>query len=213
LKDLAIFGAGGFGKEVRTLVDHINQQEPTWNLLGFYDDQRLEEVQGLPVLGALADLLNKTRELQLVVAIGNSKIRCKITKKLSASHIKFATLIHPSVIVGNPDSISIGNGSIITAGVILTTDISIEEHVIINLNTTIGHDTSIGSHSSLMPGINIAGNVSLKEGVFVGAGANILGGITIGTYCTIGAGAVVTRDIPGHTTAIGVPAKVIQKQT
>jgi len=210
LKDLAIFGAGGFGKEVKTLVDHINQQEPTWNLLGFYDDQPLEEVQGLPVLGALQDLLSQNQELHLVVALGNSKIRCEITRKLNAHHIKFATLIHPSVIIGNPESVRIGSGSIVTAGVILTTDISIGEHVVINLNTTIGHDSIICAYVSLMPGINIAGNVCLKDGVFIGAGANILGGITIGEYSTIGAGAVVTSNIPDSSTAVGVPAKVIQ---
>jgi len=210
LKDLAIFGAGGFGKEVKTLVDHINQQEPTWNLLGFYDDQPKEEVLAQPVLGSLQDLLSLNQELHVVVAIGNSKIRCEVTGKLNAHHIKFATQIHPSVIIGNPESVRIGSGSIITAGVILTTDISIGEHVVINLNTTIGHDTSIGAHASLMPGINIAGNVCLKEGVFIGAGANILGGITIGEYSTIGAGAVVTSNIPDSSTAVGVPAKVIQ---
>jgi len=193
-------------------VDNINQQEPTWNLLGFYDDQPLEEVQGLPVLGTLQDLFRLNQELHLAVAIGNSKIRCEVTGKLDAHHIKFVTLIHPSVIMGNPDSIKVGYGSIITAGVILTTDITIDEHVIINLNTTIGHDTSIGAYASLMPGINIAGNVCLKEGVFIGAGTNILGGITLGEYSTIGAGAVVTGDIPPHTTAVGVPAKVIQSQ-
>lgn len=210
MKDLAIFGAGGFGKEVKTLVDHINQQQPTWNLIGFYDDQPLGEVQGLPVLGSLQDLFRLNQESHLVVAIGNSKIRCEVTGKLNATHIKFATLIHPSVIMGNPYSIKVGHGSIITAGVILTTDITIDEHVIINLNTTIGHDSFIGAHVSLMPGVNIAGNVCLKEEVFIGAGANILGGLTMGAHSTIGAGAVVTTDIPPHTTAVGVPAKVIQ---
>ena len=37
MKDIAIYGAGGFGKEVACLIKRINEQEPTWNLIGFFD--------------------------------------------------------------------------------------------------------------------------------------------------------------------------------
>ena len=38
VKDIAIFGAGGFGREVACLLRKINAVEPTWNFVGFYDD-------------------------------------------------------------------------------------------------------------------------------------------------------------------------------
>jgi len=210
MKDLAIVGAGGFGKEVRTLVDHINQRKPTWNLLGFYDDQPLRQVQGLPVIGSVEELVDQPQKPRLVIAIGNPGIRCKIVASLKASGASFAALVHPTVVIGEPQTVKIGGGSIITAGVIMTTDIQIGEHVIINLNTTIGHDTAIADFCAIMPGVNLAGNVKLEKGVYIGAGANVLGGTTLGEFCTIGAGAVVTRDIPAHTTAVGVPARVLK---
>lgn len=210
MKDLAIIGAGGFGKEVKTLVDHINQQEPTWNLLGFFDDRPIKEVHGLPVLGTIADLLNQHLELELVISIGNSKTRYEIAKRLVGVRCEFATLIHPSVIIGDPETVTIGAGSIVTAGVILTADITVKQHVIINLNATVGHDTAVCEYSSIMPGVNLAGNVTLNKGAFVGAGANILGGVKLGEFCTVGAGAVVTRDIPDYTIAVGVPARVLK---
>lgn len=44
---------------------------------------------------------------------------------------------------------------------------------------------------------------TLEEGVYVGAGAKILGHITIGAWSIVGANAVVTRDIPANSVAVG----------
>ena len=38
MKDIAIFGVGGFGREVLALIQDINRVEPQWNIVGFFDD-------------------------------------------------------------------------------------------------------------------------------------------------------------------------------
>ncbi len=47
----------------------------------------------------------------------------------------------------------------------------------------------------------------IKRGASIGSGAVILAGITIGEGAMVGAGAVVTKDVPDHTIAKGVPAR------
>lgn len=54
--------------------------------------------------------------------------------------------------------------------------------------------------------------IIIENSVWIGANAVILDGVTIGTGSVIGAGAVVTRDIPAYSIAVGVPARVIKKR-
>jgi acetyltransferase-like isoleucine patch superfamily enzyme len=53
--------------------------------------------------------------------------------------------------------------------------------------------------------------VSIGDDVWIGAGVKILAGVTIGDHVVVGAGAVVTRDIPSNSLAVGVPARVIKR--
>src|SRR3989344_7732261 len=53
--------------------------------------------------------------------------------------------------------------------------------------------------------------VVIKHGAYIGSNAIILPGVTIGRESGVGAGAVVTKDVPGHVVVAGVPAKIIKK--
>lgn len=211
MKDIAIYGAGGFGREVAMLVEQINQHTPSWNLTGFYDDGLVAgtAVYGYKVLGGLPDLNNTGKELSLVIGIADPEIKKKIITQISNPYISYPVLFHPTALAGQKD-VRIGEGSIITAGAILTVNIHIGVHVIINLSCTIGHDAVIGDYSSLMPAVNISGEVEIGEGVFIGTGANIINQLKVGAATIIGAGAVVTESLPAHCTAVGVPAKPIK---
>jgi sugar O-acyltransferase (sialic acid O-acetyltransferase NeuD family) len=136
-------------------------------------------------------------------------VKQRLEEQLLKYSIYFPKLIHPSVILQDPASITIGAGSIITAGCILTTDVYIGKHVLINLNTTIGHDCAVQDYSSVMCGVNISGEVNIGRSAFIGSGANILNQVSLGESCTVGMGAVVLKDVLQHTTVAGVPAKEI----
>lgn len=212
LKDLYIIGAGGFGREVAWLVERINEIEPTWNLKGFIDDNTA--IHGslqddYSVVGGCDYLMNITQEVWVVCAVGSAKIRQKIIEKLkNYANVKFATLIDPSVM--RSERVDIGEGSIICAGTIITVDISIGSHVIINLDCTIGHDDIIHDFVTIYPSVNVSGNVVVGECAELGTGMQIIQGKSIGRESIIGAGAVVIRDIPEKCTAIGSPAKPIK---
>jgi sugar O-acyltransferase (sialic acid O-acetyltransferase NeuD family) len=207
---IIIVGAGGLGREILTLLKAL----PEWEPMSFLDDnhQTSSAISGLPVLGPIANAKTLLKpNLAAVIAIGDPKVKAQVAARLSEAALYFPVLIHPNAVLMNKDTIRLGAGTVIGAGVILTTDISIGNHVLININTTVGHDVTIGDHSSIMPGVNIAGAVSAGESVLIGAGANIRNGIRLGNRSNIAMGAAVIRNVePGQTVA-GIPAKPLSQ--
>lgn len=211
MKDIAIYGAGGFGRETALLIQQINATSPSWNILGFFDDGLTmgDTVDGLKILGGIAEALEFNEAM--VVAVADPVTRKKIVTQLNDTSIDFPTLVHPSAQLGSKNFNKIRRGCIITAGVVLTTHITLDDFCIINLTSTIGHDVSIGAYSTIMPGCSISGNVTIGEGCMLGTGSRTLQNITIGHHAIIGAGAVVTKDIEAGKTVVGVPARLKSK--
>lgn len=211
MKSIAIFGAGGFGREVKELIDQINVNEKKYEFIGYFDDAYKigEKVNGFPILGGVNELNQIDKEIHIVFSIANCTSKEKIFNQLVNRYIVYPVLIHPNCVIGTTN-VKIGEGSIICAGTIITCDVTIGNHVIINLSCTIGHDTIIEDYGSFMPCVNISGNVKICRSVYCGTGSKIINQIEIGEYTIIGAGAVVTTNLPAHCTAVGIPAKVIK---
>ena len=212
MNDLIIFGASGFGKEVAWLVERINNRKPTWNLLGFVDDNEIlqgQTVNSYSVLGGCNCLIDYPNAY-VVCAVGASKTRKMIVEKIKAvlPTAKFAILIDPTV--QHSDLLSIGEGSIICAHTILTVNIKIGCHVILNLQCTVGHDAIVRDYATVYPSGNISGNTEIMECAEIGTGTQIIQGKKIGENTIIGAGSVVVKDIPKNCTAVGCPAKPIK---
>lgn len=213
MKKLYIIGAGGFGREVAWLVERINAIEETWEIGGYVDDDiSLHGVtkDNYPVIGDfnyLIELSNKS-DIYAVCAVGSARVRKTIINKFKNSNVKFATVIDPSVI--KSDKVQIGEGTVICAGTIITVDISIGNHVIINLDCTLGHDAIIHDFVTIYPSVNVSGNVEVGECSEMGTGMQIIQGKKIGNGSIVGAGALVVKDIPNNCTAVGSPAKPIK---
>ena len=211
LKPIAIFGAGGFGREVLQLIKDINEPLPVWSCVGFIVDRGFEDkssVHGLPILGG-TDWLAENSNVHIIVAVGSSSARWRIVDQIrSQCKNSFAVLVHPRAWVGR--NVELGVGSVICAGAMITTDIKISQHVHVNIGSTIGHDATLGNFVTLNPGVNISGNVTLHDGVEIGTGSVVIPGCSVGPWSIIGAGAVVTRSITENCTAVGNPARVIK---
>ena len=212
MKELIIIGAGGFGRETAWLTERINKAVPSWNLLGFLDDNmsfRGKELNGYPVLGK-TDAVSEYPEAWFVCAVGASKVRERIIHRIKKINpgIHFATLIDPTVEMS--DLVTVGEGSIICAHSILTVNISLGSHVIIDVDCTVGHDVILQDFVMLYPSVNVSGATRIGYASELGTGVQIIQGKSVGEYSIIGAGAVVVRDIPANCTAVGCPAKPIK---
>ncbi len=209
--DLVVFGTGGHAKEVSEAILAAIADGENFNFLGFLDQSRGNKmVQSFPVLGDEVWLKNN-KGVKVVVAIGNPKYRRRVVQKINAiDQNRFQTIIHPKAYIGN--NCKIGSGSMIFAGSVLTCEITIGEHVIVNVGTTISHEVNMESFVTLAPQCAVCGAVSINEGADIGAGTTIIQGQSIGAWSIVGAGAVVIRNIPANVTAVGNPAKVIKER-
>lgn len=212
MKDLIIIGASGFGREAMWVAERMNEKSLEWNILGFIDDNSdLEgkEVGGYPVLGNI-NSVTKYPEAYYLCAVGASKVREKIISTVDTllPNAHYATLIDPTVQMSK--RVSVGEGTIICAGNIITVDIAIGKHVIINLDCTVGHDAILHDFVTLYPSVNVSGISEIGRCTELGTGAQIIQAKTVGENTIIGAGAVVVKDIPAKCTAVGSPAKPIK---
>lgn len=208
MRDIIIVGAGGFAREVAWLIEEINLKNQEWNLMGFLDENNNEAkiLNGYRVLNK-SDLVNQSHAY-FVVAIGDSETRKEVVKRYSS--YKFATLVHPDVSISATNKI--GEGSIICKGNIITVNVDIGKHVIVNIDSTVGHDAILEDFVTILPSVNISGYVRIKECSNVGTGTQIIQEKTIGRNSIIGAGSVVVKDINDYVVAVGIPAREIKNR-
>ncbi len=215
VRPVFVLGTGGLAREMAQLVQHAQASAETrWRFAGFVAEDTAEIGRDLGlgrIVGDDAWLLDQNDNLELVVGIGRPGARASIVQRLRAApqQFRFPNVIHPSVVI-DLDVVALGVGNCITAGCIFTTDIRVGDFNLFNLNVTVGHDAQIGSCNVINPGANVSGGVSLGDRILVGTGSQILENRNVGSGATIGAGAVVTNDVPGDTTVVGVPARRIE---
>jgi serine O-acetyltransferase len=98
---------------------------------------------------------------------------------------------------------TIGKGLVIDHGM----GVVIGETAIIEDDCQLYHGVTLGGRGTS----DVKRHPTLLKGAYVGAGAKVLGNITLGRNCKVGANAVVLIDVPDNATAVGMPARIIQK--
>jgi len=209
MRKLIIIGAGDFGREVSWVAERINAASPTWDILGFVDDNPAvqgQTVDGYPVLGTADWLKTLTEETWVVCSIGTGRVRRLVMERvLRQENLRPATLIDPAAIVGR--GAEVAEGCVVCAGTVLAIASRLEAHTIVNLNCTIGHDTVLEPYCTVHPGSNLSGKVRVEQCTDIGTGTKIIQGLTVCPDCTLGAGAVVVKHITEPGTYVGVPAQ------
>lgn len=189
----ALVGYGGHAREVLSQMGE--------KLTCFVDDEYV--VEGTEPLSKF-----NPKEYELMIAVANSRDRYDITQKLP-KETKYFTWVHPTALIMD-NNIKIGEGSFIGAYSILTTNIIIGKHSILNRGNHIGHDCEIGDYFSAMPGAIISGNVKIYDLVYIGNNSSIREKLSIHSMVTIGMNSSVVKHIEGPGIYVGCPAKIIK---
>jgi sugar O-acyltransferase (sialic acid O-acetyltransferase NeuD family) len=190
---LALFGYGGHAREVACQIE----DEVTF----FVDDQYANDV-AKPISEF------NPQEYAMMVAVADPKDRFDIVQRLP-KETQYFTFVHPTVQILD-SNIKVGVGSFIGVNSILTTNIELGRHSILNRGNQIGHDCKIGSYFSAMPGAIVSGNVTIFDMVYMGTNSSIKEKLSIHSSSTIGMNSCVVKPIEESGVYVGIPAKKIK---
>ncbi|WNR43787.1 acetyltransferase [Paenibacillus roseipurpureus] len=207
--EIIVIGEGGHSKVIREII----QSQQNYRIHAILDDKYAElyEHEGIykGPSTSFHTLLARNKQLKCVIAIGNNEIRKSIIDRLGLTSEQFITLVHETAVVSA--TAIIGQGTVVMANTVIHADAHIGDHAIINTGAIVEHDCNLANYVHLAPRATLTGGVVIKEGTFVGAGATIIPGIAIGEWTLVGAGATVIHDVPAYRTAVGTPARIIDK--
>lgn len=213
MKDIAIYGAGGFGREVFCLLNRINKEiGPTWNIIGFFDDgvPAGESNEYGKVLGNIDKLNGWRTPMSLVFAIGSPKVVNALFNKIKNPNIDFPNICAPDLLLLDKENVKLGIGNVFCSRCLVSCNVEIGNFNLFNCYITIGHDARIGNFNSIMPTVNISGGVVIGNRNFLGVNSVILQYKNIGNDTIIGASSVVLRNTKDGYTYVGNPAKKIE---
>lgn len=206
MKELIIVGASGFGREMVKYIEDINRQKLIWNLKGFIDDN-LDALDGYPcdykVIGTIQDWQPVENE-EFVCALAFPAVKKKVVELLKEKGAKFATLIHPSVLLHT--YCTIGEGVVITPNSVISANATVGDFASI-LGSSVAHDASVGDWSTLSGKCALNGHVQCGKMVYMGCGVLVAPSKKIGDGATVGIGSVVISNVKAGTTVFGNPAK------
>lgn len=213
-KNLLIVGAGGFGREVYSMLLNHPDNGEKWRIKGFLDDGKFNaNLSNDPLMTYDVKVINNIDEYKVekndafIIAIGEPRIKEVIVSKLRIKEVEFFSFIHPSATIGL--NVNMGKGVIVCPNVTITCDINIGDFVTVNANSTIGHDSKIGDYSTLSGHCDVTGYCELGKSVFMGSHASVVPKTKVENYAVIGAGSLGIRKVKAHTTILGVPGKKI----
>jgi sugar O-acyltransferase (sialic acid O-acetyltransferase NeuD family) len=203
---LLLIGASGLARE--TLA--VERRRRHFTRVRVLDDDRSTwggELDGEPIVGGLA-LAQEYDDHQILVCVGNGRARRAIVRRLDelgVDPVRYLTFVDPTVVV--PDNCSVGPGSILLAGTVLTASVEIGRHVVAMPNVTLTHDDRVADFATLCAGVSLGGGVHVGEAAYVGMNASVRQGLALGGDSTLGMGAALLHDLPSGETWVGVPAQ------
>jgi sugar O-acyltransferase (sialic acid O-acetyltransferase NeuD family) len=213
MQRVAIFGAGGLGRDLLQVVKSLAKVGTPIECAAFLVDEKfatVTTVHGIPVFGGIG-FLTEYKDVKVIVGIGSSAVRQRVARRIEDEvGPRFATLVHPQVVLD--DSVTLGPGIALLPGLLAGSDASIGAHVYTHHHVHLGHDAVLGNFVSVASGTLIGGGAQIGEGVDFGLGAIVLPKVKIGGWSRIGAGSVVTEDVPENVTVVGAPARVVSRR-
>ncbi len=207
-KDIAIYGAGGFGREVACMISAINEIHPEWNFIGFFDDGLEKGTKNVfgEIIGGIEELNGWNKELNVVFSIATPHILKKVVGKIANNNIKFPNLVAPNVNFLHKESLNMGQGNLLFFGTRVSCEVTIGNFNLLNGFVSLGHDVTIGDFNVLGPMVRLSGNVTINDENFFGVQSIVLQGLKMGNRTKVGANSVIIRNTKDETLYMGNPA-------
>ncbi len=212
-----IYGASGFGREILPILrEQFAQQGIPEDRLVFVDDNPpAPMLNGRRVVTYAEYLAESASSRYIMLAIANSKVRALLAAKCSDDGVRFIDVRAKNTVV--MDDVIMGEGSVLTPFVTLTSNIRIGNHFHANIYSYVAHDCVIGDFVTFAPAVKCNGNVVIEDYAYLGTGAIIKQGrpgrpLIIGKGAVVGAGAVVTKNVAAGVTVFGNPASILSKE-
>lgn len=209
MADVLLVAASGLAREVLSVLRRSGEH----TVIGFLDDDQTmwgKHRDGLTILGGTEHVVDHPRA-RLLICAGHGAARAEIAARLAESgrtRDDYVSVIDPSVVV--PADCTVGPGSILLAGVVMTTNVELGRHVVVMPNATLTHDCLVESFATLCAGVVLGGHARIGEGAYLGMNASVREGIRVGRRAVLGMGAALTQDLPSEEMWVGVPARRLE---
>ncbi len=204
--DVAIIGAGGFGREVFQYCNDAQAAGWQHRVQGFVDDKPdiLDSFDlPIPILGGLSDL-KKLEVRGFIIALGKPELRRKVADAVAHIGGVLVSLVHPSAYVAS--TAQVDSGVIICPFTVIAANAVVGDNVVVNAYASVGHDSNVGKDSVLSPYSAVAGGVCVGAECFLGIHSSITPGTKIGRRTKVSAGSTVTHDAEAGSLLVGNPA-------
>jgi len=207
MKEVVLIGYSGHAHVVYDILKGMGR-----TIIGYCDLHKKEDNHdGIIYFGNEndEDVLNKLKEYDCFVSIGNNQIRGVVSKYLTENGINLINAIHPSAIVS--DFSSLGFGVMIGPNSVINARSNIGNGVICNSGSIVEHDTHIGEYCHVAPGAILCGGVRLGNFTLIGSGAAVAPNVSIGLDVIVGIGTVVIQNINDNLKVVGNPQRYIHE--
>lgn len=213
MKDVILFPFGGNAREAVIAILALNSVTPTWNILGFIDDNpdlHGKECCGFKVIGGRNNLsdFQSAKILAVPGNPGNFLMRREIISRLGVDRDRFIAVIDPSCRIATDSDI--GFNTLIMGNVTISCSVVIGDHCVILPNTVISHDSEIEDYSLVGSNVSISGSCKIGSNCYIGSGSRIKENVKIGSRSLIGMGSCVIKDVLNSVTVVGNPAHVLK---
>lgn len=207
---LILVGAGDFAREIIWMISEMSASRD-WELAGLIDNYPERAAAALrsggfdqSLLGRIDDYVPQPED-RFVCTFGKPKMKLAATEQIVRRGGRFLNLIHPTAVIG--PGCRLGSGIIMCRNAVVTANVSLGDHVHLNVGATCAHDAVVGDGCTLSAYCVVTGHAVLERGAFFGTSASVTEHVRVGEFAVVGAGSVAFRNVPAGQTWLGVPAK------
>lgn len=209
MKNLLIIGASGFGRDIYDMAKESIGYGTEFCIKGFLDFNvdALKDYPFYPQVISSEDDYYIQPDDVFVCALGDLKLKKKVTEKMLNRGANFYTLISKYALIS--PTAQIGSGCIIDHSVRIASGVNVDNYVLIQGMASLGHDVRIGRYTRIDPKVSCVGGVVIGNEVALHTMCVINHKVIVEDNAIVGALSFVIRKVKQGTTVFGSPAKII----